>query len=149
VSHRLRFVMALATIAFASSSMPLAAQDAVVKGISRLEDAWAAAEGKKDGEAVGRLLSEDFLYTTPDGALLTKQHLIQSVSTSKAERTFVGSDYKVKVYENTAVIHGIVTVTVKTAASTELIRYRWTDTWVKQADGSWLCVAAQSTRIAQ
>jgi ketosteroid isomerase-like protein len=129
--------------------MPLAAQDAVVKEIGRLEDAWAAAETNKDGQAVGRLLSEDFLYTAPDGALLTKPQLIQSVSTSRAERTFVGSDYKVKVYENTAIIHGTVTVIVKTATGTELVRFRWTDTWVRQADRRWLCVAAQSTRITQ
>jgi uncharacterized protein (TIGR02246 family) len=150
MSHRPLYLVSLATIAFASPSMPRPVQDAVVREISRLEDAWAAAEVKRDGEAVGQLLGEDFLYTSPDGALHTKAQLIHHVSTSQTQRiSAVGSDYRVKVYGNTAVIHGVVTMTVKTAAGTEQNRFRWTDTWVKQADGRWLCVAAQSSRMAQ
>jgi uncharacterized protein (TIGR02246 family) len=132
----------------AAESKPVAAQDAVVKEICRLENAWAAAEVKKDGAAVGQLLTEDFLFTGPDGALLSKSQFIQVVSTSKAERVSeVGSDYRVKVYGNTAVIHGIVTTVDKVESGTKQERLRWTDTWVKQTDGRWLCVAAQSAII--
>ena len=137
-------VLVLANLAgVAADSRPVAAQDAVVKEIGRLEDAWAAAEVKRDGAAVGQLLAEDFLFTGPDGALLSKSQLIQVVSTSKAERiSEVGSDYQVKVYGNTAVIHGIVTTVDKVEGGTQQVRLRWTDTWVKQTDGRWLCVAA-------
>jgi uncharacterized protein (TIGR02246 family) len=132
----------------AAESRPVATQDAVAKEICRLEDAWAAAEVKKDGAAVGQLLTEDFLFTGPDGALLTRSQLIQVVSTSKAERiSEVGSDYQVKVYGNTAVIHGIVTIVDKVESGTQQVRLRCTDTWVKQTDGRWLCVAAQSVII--
>ena len=132
----------------AAESRPVPAQDAVVKEICRLEDAWAAAEVKKDGAAVGQLLTEDFLFTGPDGALLSKSQLIQVVSTSKAERiSEVGSDYQVKVYGSTAVIHGIVTTMDKVESGTQQVHLRWTDTWVKQTDGRWLCVAAQSAII--
>jgi uncharacterized protein (TIGR02246 family) len=132
---------------FAAESRP-AAENAVVKEICRLEDAWAAAEVKKDGAAVGQLLAEEFLFTGPDGAVLSKAQLIQVVSTSKAERVSeVGSDYQVKVYGNTAVIHGIVTIVDKDERGTQQVRLRYTDTWVKQADGRWLCVAAQSVVI--
>lgn len=132
----------------AAELKPVAAQDAVVKEICRLEDAWAAAEVKRDGAAVGQLLTEDFLFTDPDGALLSKPQLIQVVSTSKAERiSEVGSDHHVKVYGNTAVIHGIVTIVDKVEGGTQQVRLRWTDTWVKQTDGRWLCVAAQSAII--
>lgn len=127
---------------------PVAAQDAIVKEICKLEDAWSAAEVKKDGAAVGQLLTEDFLFTGPEGALLSKSQLIQLVSTSKAERiSAVGRDYHVKVYGNTAVIHGIVTIVDKIESGTKQESLRWTDTWVKQTDGSWLCVAAQSAII--
>src|SRR2546423_10984781 len=93
MSYRPAYLVALATIVFASPSTPRAAQDAVVKEIRRLEDTWAAAEVKQDGEAVGRLLSADFLYTSPDGAPHTKAQLIQQVSTGQtAPISAVGSD---------------------------------------------------------
>lgn len=129
----------------AAESTPLAAQDAVVKEICRLEDSWQAAEVRKDGAAVGQLLAEGFLFTAPDGTLLSRSQLIQVVSTSKTEHIAeVGSNYQVKVYENTAVIHGIVTVVDRVEGAVHTERLRWTDTWVKQADGRWRCVAAQS-----
>jgi uncharacterized protein (TIGR02246 family) len=132
----------------AADSRPVAAQDAVVREICRLEDAWAAAEVKKDGAAVGQVLAEEILFTGPDGALLTKPQFIQVVNTSKAERVSeVNGDYQVEVYGNTAVIHGIVTTVDKIEGGTKQERLRWTDTWVKQTDGRWLCVAAQSAII--
>lgn len=132
----------------AAELKPVAAQDAVVKEICRLEDAWQAAEVKKDGAAAGQLLTEDFLFTAPDGALLSKSQFIQVVSASKAERiSEVGSDYHVKVYGNTAFIHGIVTTVDKVGSGTKEERLRFTDIWVKQADGRWLCVAAQTAVI--
>lgn len=134
----------------AEESRPITAQDAVVKEICRLEAAWAAAEGKKDGAAVGQLLAEGFLFTGPDGALLSKSQLMQVVGASKAERiSEVGSEYQVKVYGNTAVIHGIITIVDKVEGGTQKVRLRWTDTWVKQTDGRWLCVAAQSAPLNQ
>ena len=132
----------------AEESRPAAAQDAVVREIGRLEDAWQAAEVKKDGAAAGQLLAEDFLFTAPDGAVFSKSQFIQLVSASKTERiSEVGSEYSVKVYGNTAVIHGIVTTVDKAGSGTKEERLRFTDTWVKQTDGRWLCVAAQSAII--
>jgi ketosteroid isomerase-like protein len=122
--------------------------DAIVKEICRLEDAWAAAEVKRDGAAVGELLAEGFLFTDPEGALHTKAQLVQTISTSTDERiSEIGSDYQVKVYGDSAVIHGVVTLVDKVGSGTRQVRLRFTDTWAKQADGQWRCVAAQSAVI--
>lgn len=132
------------------SATPLVAQDAVVKELSRLEDVWAAALLKKDGAAVGRLLAPRFLSMSDDGRLMDKATMIQEVNTDK--ETYVSasnSGYRVQVFGETAIIVGTYAAVVKTAAGTETRRWAWTDTWMKQTDGQWLCIASQSTRLAK
>ena len=132
------------------SAMPLVAQDAVVKELSRLEDVWAGAAMKKDGAAVGRLLAPRFLSLSDDGRLMDRATWIQNVNTDK--ETYVStsnSGYKVQVFGETAIIVGTYSAVVKTAAGTETRRWAWTDTWMKQTDGQWLCIASQSTRLAK
>lgn len=129
----------------------LGAQDAaVLKELSRLEDAWATAFMKKDGAAVGRLLSERFLSMSDDGRVVDKAALVQDVNTTKD--TYVSasnSGYKLQVFGDTAIIVGTFTGVVKTPSGTETRRTAWTDTWMKQSNGQWLCVASQSTPLAK
>ncbi len=133
------------------SGTQLVAQDAaIVKELSRLEDVWAAAFMKKDGAAVGRLLAPRFLSMSDDGRVLDKATLIQDVNADKD--TYVSASnggYKVQVFGDTAIIVGTFTGVVKTAAGTETRRSAWTDTWMKQPDGQWLCIASQSARLAK
>ncbi len=133
------------------SGTPLVAQDATVaKELSRLEDVWAAAIPKKDGAAIGRLLSQQFLSMSDDGRVMDRDALIQEANADT--ETYVSasnSGYKVQVFGDTAIIVGTFTATVKTAAGTETRRWAWTDTWMKQTNGQWLCVASQSARLAK
>lgn len=133
------------------SGTRLAAQDAaVLKELSRLEDDWATAFMKKDGAAVGRLLSDRFLSMSEDGRVFDKAALVQEVNATKD--TYVSasnSGYKVQVFGETAIIVGAFTGVVKTADGTETRRSVWTDTWIRQPNGQWLCVASQSTPLPQ
>jgi len=147
----LRFRTSCLLAAVLVSGTRLIAQDAaVVKELSRLEDVWAAASVKKDGAAVGRLLASGFLSMGDDGRVLDKAAMIQAVNTDK--ETYVSgsnSGYKVQVFGNTAIIVGTFATVVKTASGTETRRWAWTDTWMKQTDGQWLCIASQATRLAK
>ena len=129
----------------------LIAQDAgVVKELSRLEDVWAAASAKKDGAAVGRLLAPRFLSMSDDGRVMDKAALIQEVNSDK--ETYVSASnngYKVQVFGDTAIIVGTFAAVVKTTSGTDTRRWAWTDTWMKQTDGQWLCIASQSARLAK
>lgn len=127
----------------------LVAQDAaVLKELSRLEDIWAAAIVKKDGAAVGKLLSPRFLSMSDDGRVVDRAAMIQDVSgDTDSYVSASNSGYQVRVFGDTAVIVGIFSAVVKTAGGTETRRWAWTDTWMKQTDGQWLCLASQSTRL--
>jgi ketosteroid isomerase-like protein len=142
--------MVCLSVAILVSGTQLLGQDAVAKELSRLEDAWAAAIMKKDGAAVGRLVSPEYLGMADDGRTMDRATLIQEVNANT--ETYVStsnSGYKVQVFGDTAVIVGTFTAVVKLAAGTETQHWVWTDTWMKQPDGQWLCIAGQSSRLAK
>jgi len=150
MNSRLRFGL-LCLLSIVLLSPVLRAQDAaVLKELSRLEDVWATAIMKKDGAAVGRLLSPRFLSMSDDGRVLDQAMMIQDVNADKETYTSTGNTgYKVQVFGDTAIIVGVFAAVVKTAAGSETRRWAWTDTWMKQADGQWLCIASQSARLAK
>src|SRR5262245_44786597 len=146
----LRLAACGVVLAIVFSGTPILAQDAaVIKELSRLEDAWLAAAAKKDGAAVGRLIAPNFLSMDSQvGKVVDKATLIKDVSSSTENFVSVtGSNYKAQVSGNTAIIIGITTNVIKRANGNETFRYAWTDTWMKQADGQWLCIASQATRL--
>jgi hypothetical protein len=53
------------------------------------------------------------------------------------------------VKKDGAAVIGVFNAVVKTAGGTETRRWAWTDTWVKQADGQWLCIASQAARLSK
>jgi ketosteroid isomerase-like protein len=131
-----------------TTAVGLPAQDAVAKELMKLEDQWGAASIKRDGASVGRMLSDHFLSFTAKGVVSTKATLVASINSDTAQYVSgANSGYQVKVHGNTAVIIGVWTVTTKTAKGNSTQAHAWTDTWMKQADGRWLCIASQATRV--
>jgi ketosteroid isomerase-like protein len=143
-------VVVLSVVLVSSGSALMAQDAAVVKELTRLEDAWAVAFQKKDGAAVGRMLSPNFLSFNDEGRLMDRASIVQEINADKETYVSVSNgNYKVQVFGDTAVIVGIFTAVVKGAAGNETRRWAWTDTWMKQANGQWLCIASQSARLAK
>jgi ketosteroid isomerase-like protein len=145
-----RSVVMLGLLAGTALAAPLRAEDAVTQELHRLEDAWGKAEMAKDGDALGRLLAEDFVAIGPDGATASKAEYVASIKANK--ETYVSgedTDRKVRVYGNAAVDTGLWTETLKEGNDVVSSRYRWTSVWIKQADGRWLCVTMQTLRVPE
>jgi len=68
----------------------LRAQDAVMKELLRLEDAWGKAEMAKDGNALGRLLAEDYVGIGPNGGVTNKADYVASIKANK--ETYVSGE---------------------------------------------------------
>ena len=140
--------VALLLLAGSGASAELTAQDAVITELLRLEDAWGTAEAAKDGDAVGRLLTEDFVITLPDGTMPGKATYIETIKSNMVEYVSAGdTERKVRVYGDAAVVTGLWTETVKSGNGTTTSRYRWTCVWIKQPDGRWLCGSARSMAL--
>ena len=86
------------------------------------------------------ILADDFVGTSPDGKLYTKQDFINDIKVNPLG--FVSNevnDVKVRFFGNVAVAQGHETFTRRDGATG---RFVWTDVLVRR-DGRWLTVAAQ------
>jgi ketosteroid isomerase-like protein len=103
----------------------------------------AAANGKN------LRLQSHYLVTDPKGKISTKAQEIAFLKSGDfAVTSCVHHELKVRVYGDAAVVTGHTT-TKETYKGKDLVNnLRWTDTWIKSAEG-WKCVAGHSSAIAQ
>jgi ketosteroid isomerase-like protein len=111
--------------------------------VLRVELAWVRAIEQRDANAVACILADDFLDTSWQGVLRSKQDELDGFS---RPLTMVQhfQDWRVKVYGATAVVRGLNVVSDSTGR--ELTRLRFTDVYAYR-DGRWRAVAAQETPV--
>src|SRR5262245_9224460 len=105
----------------------------------------AIAEG--NASVVDDLLAADFVGTTPDGIVLTKQAvLFELFSPAYDIDSFENTDIDVRVYGDAAVVvaRGIVRGRYKGQDASG--QFRYTRVWV-QRGGRWYAVAAHSSML--
>jgi ketosteroid isomerase-like protein len=138
----------LLTVCLISMPQLFAGKDtATEKTIAALEQQWA--EGQRDGNsaAVAPLLADDFINTDTSGQTYGKDKLLSNLKGGKWEQNGI-SDVKVTVYGNTAIATGSWSGKGIDGDGAKIDRHeRWTDTWVKMANGKWQCVASQQTEV--
>lgn len=117
--------------------------------ILALESAWNHAEEQKDAKALDELLSSTLVYTDYDGTIMDKAQFLASINApSLHPEQIVNESITAHVYGNSApVVTGIYREKGTSKGKPYLRRGRFTDTWVNQ-NGTWLCVASQSTLIS-
>ncbi len=118
------------------------------RAILEIERETMAAIERKDGEALGRILGEDFAYRTPAGEELSKQAVIHNIPSLPYENlTLRGERLKESIYGETAVLTGVQIATVRTAEGKEESgRGAFTDVFVRR-DGRWLMVLAYDVEL--
>jgi hypothetical protein len=115
--------------------------------ILALENAWNQAEEHKDTGALDGLLAATLVYIDYDGTLMNKAQFMASVKApSLHPDQIVNESMTAQVYGDSAVVTGIYREKGINNGKTYLRRGRFTDTWINE-DGTWRCVASQSTLI--
>jgi ketosteroid isomerase-like protein len=114
--------------------------------ISQLEREWVAAIVNKDQAALGRLLADDFVGTSPTAHFYTKDMAVADL----ARGTYVVDamdldEISVNVYGDTAVAFASQDETSRYATTDISGHYHYTNVWVKK-DGRWQAVASHGTR---
>jgi ketosteroid isomerase-like protein len=146
VTTFIRRALAVGCVSMSVAAL-LPAQDAA-KDVTKLEEQWITYSLKKDGAGLGKMLADNYLGITSEGKLVDKAWTVKDMSTDTTHYvSMTYSDLKANVHGNTVVIRGITNITTKGAKADVKLRNAWTDTWVKQADGKWLCVASQGTTV--
>ncbi len=102
--------------------------------------AWANVAVTGDPSVMEAILANDFVGTSPDGKLYTKQDFIDDIRANPIG--FVSNEVnevKVRFFGNVAVAQGHETFTRKDGTTG---RFVWTDVLVRR-EGRWVTVAAQ------
>ena len=116
--------------------------------ILALENAWNLAEEHKDTEALEGLLAPTLAYTDYDGTFMNKAQFMASVKApSLHPEQIVNESMTAQVYGDSEVVTGVYREKGVNHGKTYLRRGRFTDTWVSE-NGTWRCVASQSTLIS-
>ena len=140
----------IATSSFYSQAQPKNDKSkALERELMLLQRAEDEAEAKRDLDTLERLLSDDFIFTTPNGALSDKKKLIDDVKNDEPEagQTIGYEEIRTHDYGKTAVVNYLLTVKGKNKEGKEYTnRYRNTVVWVKQG-GRWRMAAIHVSRI--
>ena len=143
------FVVSLVVLVLGVAVLARTQAAGVEQELIKLENGWADAAVKVDLAFFGRILSDDYMFTGPDGTISTKAQTIASLKSGEQVYTSAVSDeMKVRVYGDAAVVTGRWTSKEMLKGKDMSGQYRWTDTWVKLA-GRWRCVAGHASKIPQ
>jgi ketosteroid isomerase-like protein len=137
----------LTTFAWPAARMQAGDLDAEQTRILALENAWNLAEEHKDVKALDSLLDATLVYIDYDGSMMDKAQFMASVQApSLHPEQITNETMTARVYGASAVVTGIYREKGTQNGKAYSRRGRFTDTWVYQ-DGTWTCVASQSTLI--
>jgi len=145
-----RVAACLLFVAFAVPSLAQQARDSEAEKtrILALENAWNLAEEHKDAQALDGLLADSLVYIDYDGTLMDKAQFMASVrAPSLQPQQIVNESMTVQVYKESAVVTGVYREKGVNKGKPYLRRGRFTDTWINQ-NGTWVCVASQSTLMS-
>ncbi len=123
--------------------------DDAEKAVLDLEEKWCEAEARHDVAFLEKVEADGFTFTDSTGKLTTKQDEIAEAKQGGEKIAFKLSDMKAHVYGNAAILTGQTTFSPADTGNPTPIAYRWTDVFVRQANGEWQVVASQATALGQ
>ena len=122
------FLLLIGMAAFAQSKSPDEA------AVLSLQQQWLEASQKANGEALGQIIDDSFVGSTPNNHIISKQTLVSSGAPAFTNTHFF--DLKATVIGDTAVVFG----TIVTAGDPTSLRCAMV--YAKRA-GTWRMIAAQ------
>lgn len=141
-------VLGLFMLSSVVTAQPKPAASADETALRAIEEKWDAANLKGDVAALDAIFADGFISTSPEGKVRTKAEILAQLKSGDIKyQSARADDLKVFVHGDTAIVNGRWTGKFvekgKTVDSTE----RFTDTFVRQKDGQWRCVATQGSPI--
>lgn len=119
------------------------------QAVTAAENQWLKAQQTNNVELLAPLLSDKVVETSGAGKVYAGKNAVIADVKSDTWSSAQYTDFKVTVFGgHTAIATGTFVGKGTDAAGKALTeRVRFTDTWVKTADGKWLCVASHDSPI--
>ena len=115
--------------------------------VEKMEQKRLRAVIEADMPTLNAIYADDFFYNTSGGPSLTKSEYLPRYASGELKVHSADSEARdIRVYENTALVTGIVHVNLTTKGETKTLHLRYLNVWVKRANG-WQLVARQGTNL--
>jgi Domain of unknown function (DUF4440) len=123
------------------------ADDETVAQLARQEQRIGRAIAEGNVSVLEDLLAAEFVGTTPDGTVLTKQEVIVSLFSAAYDiDSFENTDIDVRLYGDAAVVVARGVVRGRYMGQDASGQFRYTRVWA-QRGGRWYAVAAHSSML--
>lgn len=135
-------------IADGPAALPMPAYPGVPADLAKAAADFDLAQVKSDGEALKRLLADDFLLINSQDKREDKaQFIADYTSPGFTLEPFVIDDQVIKVWSDGAVLGGAVTAKGMSDGKPYSVRLRFSDIWAKRG-GKWQVIYAHANRVA-
>jgi ketosteroid isomerase-like protein len=115
--------------------------------VERMEQKRMQAVLNADMSALYAIYADDFFYNTSSGPSLTKSEYLPRYASGELKVNSADSEARdIRIYENTALVTGIVHVNLTIKGETKTLHLRYLNVWVKRGD-NWVLVARQGTNL--
>jgi uncharacterized protein (TIGR02246 family) len=118
------------------------------QAVTAAEQQWLKSQQTNNVELLAPLLADKVVETSDEGKVFSGKDAVLADAKSETWSSADYTDLKVTVFGHTAIATGTFTGKGKNAAGKPIdARIRFTDTWLKRADGKWQCIATQDSPI--
>ena len=115
--------------------------------VEKMEQKRMQAVLSADMPALYAIYADDFFYNTSSGPSLTKSEYLPRYASGELKINSADSEARdIRVYENTALVTGIVHVNLTAKGETKTLHLRYLNVWMKRENG-WVLVARQGTNL--
>ena len=111
--------------------------------LERLNHLYIECVVNSDADTFATILADDFVCSTPDGTLLSRQEFLEKTAASPRLKSMDIDDVRIRILGDVAIIHARTRYGTASGAAGS---GRYTDIWAKR-EGRWLAVAAHVTRL--
>ncbi|HYU88333.1 MAG TPA: nuclear transport factor 2 family protein [Candidatus Bathyarchaeia archaeon] len=119
------------------------------KEILEVERKFGEAMIQNDAEAIGRILSDDWIIIDPDGGVIDKSRFLDVIKSGALKHEAMDSeDIRVRTYPNTATVTAVTHTRTKYLGKEFTTHERSTDVFVKK-DERWQCVLTHLTTLTK
>ncbi len=119
------------------------------KEILEVESKFGEAMIQNDAEAIGRILSDDWIIIDPDGGVIDKSRFLDVIKSGALKHEAMDSeDIRVRTYPNTATVTAVTHTRTKYLGKEFTTHERATDVFVKK-DERWQCVLTHLTTLTK
>ena len=113
-----------------------------IQALTQLNADYIHSVQKGDVRRFSEILSDDFLCSMADGALIDRKRFLEITAQPVTIRDLTAHDVNIRLMGDIAIVHAATTFTTADGRASS---GRYTDVWARRG-GRWLAVSAHVTR---